>query len=181
VNIVRPLKTLLAHAVLPGFLLCACGALPGEIVPVGRLSDVESAVISGIYKDPVTLEHGSYQGDPFDPGGVLRPEVRLLEQPGASGDIDGDGIEEQCVLLAESSGGSGTFIYLSVLRGDAFGFHSVATVLLGDRVKVTRMDFDGGTVAIEMLVHEDLDPLCCPSQPRTRRWAWVANELQPLD
>jgi hypothetical protein len=53
-----------------------------------------------------------------------------------TGNLDGDGTEEAAVVLAVSTGASGTFDYLAVAKRTAKGVSSVAVARLGDRVQI---------------------------------------------
>ena len=93
------------------FVLALAGLAGCDTAPGG----LESATISGIYENPIKLKDGRYEGEPFVPGGASRPTVTLLPEPRARFDVDGDGSPEWLAVLAESSGGSGTFLYLAVV------------------------------------------------------------------
>ena len=176
----RFVKAILASSALATAGLAGCSTAPvnqAEVTATGRL---ESAIVSGIYADPIRLDHGRYEGEPFVPGGASRPTVTLLSEPRALTDMDADGEPEWLALLAESSGGSGTFIYLTVLQEDRDELRSRATVLLGDRVRVTQLSVDGSTVRIDLVEAGRADSACCPTEPRVYRWRWIDNALYPV-
>ncbi len=160
--------------------LTGCSVVSSDNSKPAASAEIESAIISGIYASPIQLARGRYEGEPFVPGGASRPTVTLLPAPRALADVDGGGDLEWLVVLAESSGGSGTFVYLTVLKQDRDVFRSHATVPLGDRVRITRMSVEGATVSIDLLETGEDDPACCPTEPRTRRWVWVENDLRPV-
>lgn len=116
-------------------MACAPGAGPRQS-PTDPLAN---ATYEGIYEYPVRLEGGRYEGEPFQSGAASRPTVVLLEEPRANGDLDGDGLDEGVALLAESSGGSGIFVYLAVVDRQGEEPRSLATRLLGDRIQVTSL------------------------------------------
>ena len=73
---------------------------------------------SGIFPDqPITLVDGFYS---YDDGSPAKPFVRFIPQLIATGDINGDGLEDAMVLLEDQSSGTGDFIYLSAVL-DALG------------------------------------------------------------
>jgi uncharacterized membrane protein len=139
-----------------------------------------AATIAGIYAEPIQLQNGRYVGQPFITGGASRPTVTLLPKPSALVDSDADGEREWLVVLAESSGGSGTFYYLAVMQRRGVGFRSRATVSIGDRVEIERISVDGAMVRIDLLAAGDDDPACCPSEARTKRWQWIEDDLHPV-
>jgi len=114
---------------------------------------LQTLTIRNIYDQTVTLQNGSWAGPPFDPGGASRPRVTLLPEPTAEGDLDGDGTPETAILLTENSGGSGTFVYLALLRPHDGRAVNVDTLLLGDRVKVQSLLLENAIIQIDMLTH----------------------------
>ena len=169
----------MACAVLAGCTTTPAAA-PSAIPDDGPPAALGAATISGIYAEPIQLQDGRYLGQPFVTGGASRPTVTLLPKPSAHVDSDVDGEREWLVVLAESSGGSGTFYYLAVMRQRGVGFRSRATVLIGDRVEIERISLDGATVRVDLLAAGDDDPACCPSEARTKRWQWVDDALHPV-
>jgi uncharacterized membrane protein len=160
--------------------LAACGVVPDNASELEASDSLETATISGIYDKPINLRAGRYEGEPFVPGGASRPTVTLLPQPRARSDVDADGNLEWLVVLAESSGGSGTFLYLAVVKEDGGRFDSVATVLLGDRVEVERVSAEGANVRVDLLRSDKDDFSCCPTGFLTLHWQWNDDQLEPV-
>jgi hypothetical protein len=76
------------------------------------------------------------------------------------------------VLLAESGGGSGTFISLVLLQESDGRAVEVASTLLGDRPRVEKVEIArDGTVQVDMLQVGAQDAFCCPRTPMTVRYA----------
>ena len=75
------------------------------------LAELKNATYAGFEEpaSPVTLKDGLWEGESLQPGGTSRPRVSLGGDFHLLGDLDGDGAEEAVVVLAQSSGGSGTF------------------------------------------------------------------------
>ena len=155
-------------------------AVAGLVGCVDATDSLETATISGIYDHSIKLQEGRYEGEPFVPGGASRPTVTLLPEPRARADVDADGNPETLVVLAESSGGSGTFLYLAVVTEDDGRFHSLATILLGDRVRVEQVAAEGANVRVDLLASESDDVSCCPSGLRSLRWQWYDAQLKPV-
>lgn len=152
------------------------GDSAGESLPPALLN----AEYKGIFDAPVRLTDGRYEGPPFAPGGASRPTLVLETDRFARGDLDGDGTDELAALLAQSSGGSGTFIYMAVMREGGGGLSNMETVLLGDRVQVSSLDIQGGTVAVSMLEHGPEDAACCPTQGVLRVWQVHEERLREM-
>lgn len=137
----------------------------GGPIPTEPLTSflLRNATYQGIYDEPVTLEAGRYEGEPFVPGGVSRPSVTFIDELQAFGDLNGDGRDDAAVLLVENSGGSGVFVYLAAVL-DEQGFpNNVATTLLGDRSQVLGLNIENGQIVVEYLTQGPDDPFCCPS------------------
>ncbi|MEA3278145.1 MAG: META domain-containing protein [Pseudomonadota bacterium] len=161
----RPVQVLsLSSPLLIGsaFLgLCAQAAQTDKDSLTTRLANGSYA---GIYEQPVRLTNGHYEGEPFVPGGASKPSLTLIGDLITEGDLDGDGKKDAAVLLVESSGGSGSFAYLSVVSLAGDDPKNLATTLLGDRVQVRSLDHTEDGVTLEMVVVGEGDAAPFPSQ-----------------
>ena len=133
----------------------------------------------GIYDQAVKLSAGEYTGPPFVEGGASRPVVSL--QTLAFGDLDQDGIADAVVVLAENSGGSGTFIYLAAVLNENGVPVNTSTILLGDRVKIQSLQVADGQIVVTALTHAPEDPLCCPTHQAEKTYLLNASQLIPLE
>lgn len=87
-----------------------------------RIDDREVTLTSGLSSEPVA------------PGSAALDEVRVWGEP-VTGDINGDGRDDVALILTESSGGSGTFFYVTAaLAGDDSGYIGLNAIPLGDRI-----------------------------------------------
>jgi len=162
--------TLMASSAGPGL-----GAQPApEGLSQGELAN---ATYQGIYGEPVTLTDGTYQGEPFVEGGASRPTVTLIPEPVAYGDLDGDGQDDAVVLLAENSGGSGTFVYLAAMVNQNGQPVNVATTLLGDRVQANSITILNNQMVVDMVQAGPDDPMCCPSQQVIKTYSLQGDQL----
>ena len=144
--------------------------------PAGLLQ----AQFLGIYDAPISLTEGRYAGPAFVAGGSSRPRVTLLQELVTQGDLDADGADEYAVVLAENSGGSGSFVYLALLRPRGNAFINFATTLLGDRIQIKALAVVDGTIRASMLIHGPGDPACCPSEHTERSWLLIGNQLSEV-
>jgi hypothetical protein len=156
--------------------LVACGAARADLT----LDVLQNAEYGGIYPEPIQLMAGRYEGEPFVEGGASRPTVAFME-PYASGDLDGDGVNDAAVLLVESSGGSGSFVYLAAVLNRDGRPENVATLLLGDRAQVQSLTIEAGQIVAHMVTHGPDDPLCCPSQEVTQVYELQGSELADVE
>ena len=129
------------------------------------IEELANASYIGIYGDDlITLTNGVFAGKPFVEGGSSRPTVIIDADLVVYGDFTGDGQMEAGVLLDESSGGTGNFIYLAIVASEDGQPVNLATTLLGDRVQVKSMTIEENTVEVDMVQAGPDDPLCCPKQ-----------------
>ena len=134
------------------------------------LEKPSSATYTGIYDEAITLVKGRWEGEPFVEGGASRPSAGLVDHFALIGDLDGDDREETAVLLWESSGGSGTRLYLAVMGRRDRDIVNLGTTLVGDRVQVRSGGIRDGRIELEVVQAGPEDAMCCPSQLATRRW-----------
>jgi hypothetical protein len=150
--------------------------------PAGNLTltQLRNATYQGIYNQPVQLTDGKYEGPPFVEGGASRPTVTFIDRFYALGDLNGDGVPDAAVLLAENSGGSGVFVYLAaVVDRDGQPVNDSAQ-LLGDRPDIQSIVIDQGEILINMLVAGPDSPLCCPNLPVSPRFRLEGDKLVEL-
>lgn len=167
---IRPWGAAVILATLAG---CAVQTAPKVSPPAPALAHealANATYASGLLAGtPVTLRDGLYErGD-----GVV---VRLLPSPAARGVVAGR--SSAAVLLAESGGGSGTFISLVLVQEADGRAAPVASTLLGDRPRVNKVEIEaGGVVVVDMLAVGAQDPACCPATPMVVRYALEDGEL----
>lgn len=145
--------------------------------PGFTLDQLRNATYRGIYDRAVTLTDGQYDGALLQPGGAARPRLIFAGSLVARGDLDRDGGAEAVVLLAESSGGSGTFNYLAVVAAQDGKPVNVATELLGDRVQLRSMTIIDGQIIVDLVAHGPGDAMCCPTLKGRRKLALNGDRL----
>lgn len=144
------------------------------------LEEIGNATFAGIYDQPVQLQDGRYEGQPFDPGGASRPAVGLVEDIRLVGDLNGDGAEEVAVVLWESSGGSGTFTYLAVVGRIGGEVVNLATTEIGDRVQLRDARVTEARIELDVVQAGPGDAACCPGEVATLAWALEGDVLNPV-
>ena len=125
-------------------------------------TDVDRAAnarITGILDDMVILFDGRYEGEPVSPDSASRSVVVLVQHPYASGDLDGDGVDELAIADVASFGGSGTYRHLAVLDMQSDPPRSLATRLLGDRVRIEEIRIRDGIVHLDTVEHAPDDSM----------------------
>lgn len=160
-----PLAGLLA------LLLAGCGREQPPVRAVPAVVSLTEAAAAGYPGENGTLQlrDGRYE----DGQGLLAN----LDEWTAQGDLDGDGIDDLAVILVTSTGGSGQFRDLYVLRRDQGAVQVSAPGFLGDRVVVNGLRIERGEAVVDLLVQGDDDPLCCPSLPVSYRFRLAGDKL----
>ncbi len=128
----------------------------------------------------VTLRDGRWDGNPAAAGAASRPSATLVRDFLLTGDVDGDDSGDAVVLLATSSGGSGTFNYVAVVSARAGTIENVGTAALGDRVQVVRARLAARRIELDVVQAGPNDARCCPSEKVTRVFALEAGELKEV-
>jgi len=127
----------------------------------------------------ITLKDGRWEGQPYTTGGAARPSVALIDTFLLSTDLDQDGKKEAVVFLSENSGGSGSNIYLSVLKITGGKIKNTATQWLGDRVQIKQVGVQDGEIMLEIIQSGPGDAACCPGEVISRRWRYHEEQLIP--
>ncbi|HEY5776956.1 MAG TPA: hypothetical protein VIS57_12765, partial [Xanthomonadales bacterium] len=140
-------------------------------------SQLGSATYTGIEDEPVTLSQGRWEGAPYVEGGASRPGVGLIEELQLMGDLDADGEDETVALLWQSSGGTGSNIYIAVMKPQADAYENISTALIGDRVKIRDGKVDSGQIILNVLQAGENDAMCCPTMLATRSWILKDGQL----
>lgn len=165
-------------------LVALAGASPA-LASAPTAEEVRSATYAG-FRDidgPVTLTDGHWEGPPFAPGGEARPTVSLVEGIHLAGDLDGDGVEEAVVLLAEGAGGTGELMHVAVVGRQDEELVNRATAFIGDRVGIrdaTLGDGDG-RIRLDVIRSGPEDAECCPGELATLGLVFAGGQLQPFD
>lgn len=151
---------------------CACAGTHDLTI-----EDAAHATYHNVLEDPFTLVDGEFAGRPFAAGASSRPVVRLATESSILADVNSDGDDEVIAVLAASFGGSGTFTHIAVVDEATGAPASIATIELGDRVRVESLSYREGSIIATTLEHAATDPMCCPSVRRRRQWQWDGGEL----
>lgn len=104
----------------------------------------------------------------------------FLDEPRLEGDLDGDGRNELVLLLWNDPGGSGTFVYLNVIRLDEEDNPRALFALVGDRVQIMDARIENGTLLLEVIQPGEGESSCCGSQKVLRHWKLEGDRLVEL-
>ena len=165
-----------APALVCVLALAACSGDAGDPKEL-TFEQLRETTYADILEEPVTLGEGRFEGEPFTSDSASRPVVTLVPDRLARGDLDGDGIDEAVVALAHNAGGSGVFMYLAVVRDNGGKPDNVASIRIGDRVKIDALEIAGGKVIADLVEHAPNDPMCCPTRQVRREWLFRGGQL----
>lgn len=176
----RGCRQLSVTALLFAMMACGRGGPPeNEAIGIAAWTAhrLANATYFGILSEPVTLTDGRWEGRPFVEGGASRPTVGLIDHFILIGDLDGDGADEAAALLWESSGGSGTRLYLAALGARDRDISNLATTLIGDRVQVRSGAIESGLIVLDLIRPGPEDAACCPTEKALVSWALNERSL----
>ena len=162
---------------LSGILLI-CLLLSGSAMASDITSSAANMTYTGIYPDKTLhLKNGAWQGKPYMSGAAVRPRVGLIKDFSFRGDLNHDGQPEQIVFLWESSGGSGTRVYMAVNTYHNGHWINLATTLVGDRVQLQMGRVNRGKIELDVIQAGENDAACCPTHRVVRSWSLKDNQL----
>jgi hypothetical protein len=120
------------------------------------------------------LSNGEYR-EAGPQGSASETVVRLVE-PVAYGELP-DGQVAAAVALATETGGSGTFFELALVQDLNGAPLNIASVFLGDRIKLNSLKIENGQVLVDMVKQGPNDPMCCPTLHVLQKYALQGAEL----
>ena len=99
----------------------------------------------------------------------------------AKGDLNNDGVDEYVALVAESYGGSGSFVFLTVFSelNDQLVYQTSAWV--DDHPQVNELSIHDGEIFLDVTTHRKDEPECCPTLHTTRHYQLVHTQLDMVD
>ena len=116
----------------------------------------------------VQLKNGKYKSG-NNPDNFIC--VKLVKY--AIGDLNGDGVNDAVIVLAQNFMGSGTFFELTALEVKDGKIHQTKSISLGDRVVIKDLAIsktdnehqisNANKIKLKMITHKATDPSCCPS------------------
>lgn len=97
----------------------------------------------------------------------------------AIGDLNGDGFQDAAVVLVSNPGGSGTFRHLAAVLNRNGTPEHVATLFLGDRIRVESLSIRSRKITTEMLIHDTDDPMPQPTLKLKQKYELRKDTLVP--
>ncbi len=147
-------------------------------VPALTVDQLKNAQYQLIFQDShktVQLVNGVYQNG-SDPASPDYADVTLVQQI-ALGDLNGDGIGDAAVLLAENYGGTGVFVsVVAMINLDGKPVQAAAE-MIDDRPMINSISIKDGQIFLDAIVHGPNDPGCCAAQPVKQAYRFVGGKL----
>ena len=136
--------------------------------------DASSATF--IFEDePVRLSGG--KSEVKDEIGFVT-ETELLEQK-AFGDLNKDGKSDSVVLLAQSAGGSGVFVYVAAYVSGPVSYKGTNAVFLGDRIAPQSLSVSNGVATVKYLDRNSDEPFSAePTVSTSKQFVFQNGEFQ---
>ena len=141
------------------------------------IAELKNATYTGIEDVAVTLSNGHWEGPPWEKDGASIPQIDLAGDMHFTGDLDGDGEDETAAILWQNSGGTGNNVYIAVMNRENGGVTNIATVLVGDRVRIRGGEITDGKITLRVLQAGKGDGMCCPTMLATRNWSLSNGQL----
>ena len=164
--------------------LAACGgkppppaAAPAGPPPTPTLEQLQSATVSGVFDQAVTLSGGKYQGAPAEPGAASRPELTLWAPTVHFGDLDGQPGSEAVAMLSSTGGGSGEFVWIAVFGMREGQLANLGTAAVGDRARLQSLWLERGKIVMDVVEAGPGEPACCGTQVARKTYAMQGGKL----
>ena len=141
------------------------------------LNALKNATYSGfsVHDGPVKLLDGHWEGAPYAEGGASRPSVHFVDDFYRTGRVADRDIA--VIFVAESTGGSGTYLYVAVVDKKEGALVNTSTAPVGDRVQIRDARFENSAIIVDVLQAGPGDAACCPGELATRRWRLENDHL----
>ena len=157
--------------------------VPPTVPPTTGISaltpdQVKNAKVQLVFQDKhqiVQLTNGAYQST----ADVSSPDfmsITLASQM-AFGDLNGDGVGDAAVLLAENYGGSGTFVSLVAMLDQKDQPVQAGSALIDDRPNINSLSIQNGQILLDVMVHGPNDPRCCAARPTRQTFRYEFGKL----
>jgi hypothetical protein len=93
----------------------------------------------------------------------------------ASGDLNGDKVNDIAFLITQSPGGSGTFYYVVVALKNADGYRGTNAIFLGDRIAPQTTEIHNGEIVVNYADRKINEPMTTKPLVGVSKYFKVAN------
>jgi len=145
-----------------------------ENLPQGlTVNDFKNYAITSLLLDmPIQLKDGIYES-----GSGANYELLQLMNEAAFDDLNGDGNEDAALLLAESGGGSGVFVYLVAMVKQAEGYSQSIPLLIDDRPQINSVSIENNKIQVDALIHGMADAMANPTMAVKQEYQLMHSKL----
>lgn len=123
----------------------------------------KAKLVNGVYEEPIAKSSAKV--------------IVTLQNVMASGDLDGNGVQDAAVVLTVQSGGTGTFYYLFAVLNNNGAPKPVASVQLGDRIKLNALAIQNGEISVDLVTQGPKDPMAKPTLAVIRKYKLLGTQL----
>lgn len=167
----KPLIALIVIVAGLGFYFLSQNSEPVENTPTQTTNfqpDASSATFT-IEGETITLSHGIR--------GSEEGEISILGEK-ATGDLNNDGKTDTALLLADTSVGSGVFIYIAAYVSGPVSYKGTGAIFIGDRISPESISINNGVVTLEYLDRKPDEPFSSePTVSVTKQFVFKNGEF----
>ncbi len=125
---------------------------------------------------PVTLRKGTNEQE-IAPNSTLTQETTLTNTA-EYGDVNGDKKDDAVVVLMQTSGGSGVFIYLAGYVSGPVNYKGTNAVFIGDRIEPKSISIKNNIITLNYLDRQPNEPFSSkPTVSITQQFVYKNGEL----
>jgi len=125
---------------------------------------------------PITLKKGTNEQE-VAPGSALTQETTLTNTI-EYGDINGDKKDDAVVVLMQTSGGSGVFIYLAGYVSGPVNYKGTNAVFIGDRIEPKSISIKNNIITLNYLDRQPNEPFSSkPTVSINQQFVYKNGEL----
>ncbi len=172
INFQQPLSTPISNVETTVAEIQAATAIPSKAA--GLTDEVlrNSEFLSPTLGKAIRLRDGTFSGmvDGIELTATLEPGIQF-------GDLNNDGVNDAALLLAENTGGTGTFVSLIVIFSKVGKYQQAPGITIDDRPIIESMSISQGKVLVKGFVHGPNDPMISPTQGMTQEYSLVGDNL----
>ena len=126
--------------------------------------------------ESTTLVNG--KAEATDAAVGLVTETELLDER-AYGDLNGDGKPDAVVLLSQSGGGSGTFVYAAAFVSGPVGYKGSNAIFLGDRIAPQSISLSNNVATVKFLDRKPDESFAAePTISVTKQFIYTQGEFK---
>ncbi len=125
---------------------------------------------------PITLKKGLNEQE-IAPNSAVVQETTLTDTT-EYGDINGDKKDDAVVVLMQTSGGSGVFIYLAAYVSGPVNYKGTNAIFIGDRIEPQSVSIKNSLVTLNYLDRKTNEPFSSkPTISMTQQFTYKNGEL----